>query len=572
MNAERLLAHFERISEAPDAIPRLRRFILDLAVRGKLVEQNPGDEPAGELLLQFQQSRRKSNAKGTRVNRGSQLSSMAEPRHSIPDNWMWAPIGMIFYYDAGTKTEPKILEQNSWLLELEDLEKDTGRLLTRSTVSDRKPQSTKSKFQANDILYGKLRPYLNKVFVADRAGYSSTEIVALRPILPFCSEYCKLALRRPDFVEYVTRLGQGTKMPRLRTEDAVIAPFPLPPLAEQHRIVAKVDELMALCDQLETARQERMQGQQRLVAASLQRLNQPAEDPDTFRQQAGFALQVLPRLTTTAAEIKQLRQTILNLAVRGKLVEQDPEDEPAGDLLSRINQDLAACTPQRRSRSESKSYSTSEQYPFPLPYGWRWARLHELFRVITDGDHQPPPKASEGVPFLTIGNISGGTIDFNGCRFVTKDYFESLDAIRTPEHGDILYTVVGATYGRPVVVTTERPFCVQRHIAILKPSRLMNRRYLLQLLSSAYVYSQATSALTGTAQPTVPLRPLRNFLAPLPPLAEQHRIVAKVDELMALCDQLEQQLNQADQQRRRLLEAVLAEALVEPETLEAAYA
>jgi type I restriction enzyme S subunit len=561
MNAERLLAQFERISEAPDAIPRLRRFILDLAVRGKLVDQNPGDEPAGELLLQFQQSRRKSNAKGTRVNRGSQLSSMAEPRHSIPDNWMWAPIGMIFYYDAGTKTEPKILEQNSWLLELEDLEKDTGRLLTRSTVSDRKPQSTKSKFQANDILYGKLRPYLNKVFVADRAGYSSTEIVALRPILPFCSEYCKLALRRPDFVEYVTRLGQGTKMPRLRTEDAVIAPFPLPPLAEQHRIVAKVDELMALCDQLEAARQERMQGQQRLVAASLQRLNQPAEDPDTFRQQAGFALQVLPRLTTTAAEIKQLRQTILNLAVRGKLVEQDPEDEPAEELLSKISQDLAAFTLQRRSRSEVKSVLTPGERPFTLPPEWRWVRLDELFRVITDGDHQPPPKASEGVSFLTIGNISGGTIDFKGCRFVSNEYFDSLDEIRTPEHGDILYTVVGATYGRPVIVTTKRPFCVQRHIAILKPSRLMNSGYLLQLLSSPFIYSQATSSLTGTAQPTVALRPLRSFLAPLPPLAEQHRIVAKVDELMALCDKLEQQLSQADQQRRRLLEAVLAEAL-----------
>jgi type I restriction enzyme, S subunit len=174
MNAERLLAHFERISEAQDAVARLRRFILDLAVRGKLVEQDPEDEPAGELLLQLEQSRTKSNAKGTRVNRGSHLSSMAEPRHSIPDNWMWAPIGMIFYYDAGIKTEPNILDQNSWLLELEDLEKDTGRLLTRSTVSDRKPHSTKSKFQANDILYGKLRPYLNKVFVADRAGYSST--------------------------------------------------------------------------------------------------------------------------------------------------------------------------------------------------------------------------------------------------------------------------------------------------------------------------------------------------------------------------------------------------------------
>jgi type I restriction enzyme S subunit len=187
--------------------------------------------------------------------------------------------------------------------------------------------------------------------------------------------------------------------------------------------------------------------------------------------------------------------------------------------------------------------------------------LDELFRVITDGDHQPPPKASDGVSFLTIGNISGGTIDFARCRFVPKEYIDSLDEFRRPGLGDILYTVVGASYGRPVIVATERPFCVQRHIAILKPSRLMNSGYLLQLLSSPFVYSQATASLTGTAQPTIPLRPLRNFLAPLPPLAEQHRIVAKVEELMALCDQLEQQLSQADQQRRRLLEAVLAEAL-----------
>jgi type I restriction enzyme S subunit len=318
---------------------------------------------------------------------------------------------------------------------------------------------------------------------------------------------------------------------------------------------------MALCDQLEAARQQREQGRERLVAATLQRLNQPAEDPATFRKDASFALQVLPSLTNTPAQIKQLRQTILNLAVRGKLVEQDPEDEPVEVLLRKISQDLAAFTLQRRSRSQAKLVLTAEEHPFPLPCGWRWVSLDELFRVITDGDHQPPPKASDGVSFLTIGNISGGTIDFNGCRFVRKEYFDSLDEIRRPGLGDILYTVVGASYGRPVIVATERPFCVQRHIAILKPSRLMNSGYLLQLLSSPFVYSQATASLTGTAQPTIPLRPLRNFLAPLPPLAEQHRIVAKVDELMALCDQLEQQLSQADQQRRRLLEAVLAEAL-----------
>jgi type I restriction enzyme S subunit len=293
----------------------------------------------------------------------------------------------------------------------------------------------------------------------------------------------------------------------------------------------------------------------------LQRLNQPAEDPTSFRKDASFALQLLPSLTTTPAQIKQLRQTILNLAVRGRLVEQDPEDEPAEVLLSKISQDLAAFTLQRRSRSEVKSVLTPGERPFTLPPEWRWVRLDELFRVITDGDHQPPPKASEGVSFLTIGNISGGTIDFKGCRFVSNEYFDSLDEIRTPEHGDILYTVVGATYGRPVIVTTMRPFCVQRHIAILKPSRLMNSGYLLQLLSSPFIYSQATSSLTGTAQPTVALRPLRSFLAPLPPLAEQHRIVAKVDDLMALCDQLEASITTGDAHRRHLLDALLAEAL-----------
>ncbi|UVE66902.1 restriction endonuclease subunit S [Burkholderia pyrrocinia] len=124
-----------------------------------------------------------------------------------------------------------------------------------------------------------------------------------------------------------------------------------------------------------------------------------------------------------------------------------------------------------------------------------------------------------------------------------------------------MYTVVGATYGRPALVHTDRPFCVQRHIAILKPVSEIDFGYLHLLLSSPLIYEQATRSLTGTAQPTIPLRPLRNFLAPLPPLAEQHRIVAKVAALMALCDQLEAQLVSTDGDNGRLLEAVLHEAL-----------
>ena len=133
----------------------------------------------------------------------------------------------------------------------ETSKKNTGRLISKVRSAERTSKSTKSEFQAGDILYGKLRPYLNKVVVADELGYSTTEIVAIRPYVPLCSEYCALALRRSDFVRYVTALGQGTKMPRLRSKDAIVAPFPLPPLPEQYRIAAKVDELMVLCDRLE---------------------------------------------------------------------------------------------------------------------------------------------------------------------------------------------------------------------------------------------------------------------------------------------------------------------------------
>ena len=277
MNVERLFAHFDRIAAAPDAIPRLRRFILDLAVRGKLVPQDPNDEPASELLKQITAEKARVAKAGKVRRQKTKSTKIPDTPFELPVQWEWAAIDDVFLYDAGIKREPRILDPKQWLLELEDIEKDTGRLLIRRRASERESKSTKSEFSAGDILYGKLRHYLNKVLVADEPGYSTTEIVAIRSYLPLCSKYCALALRRPDFVNYVTRLGQGTKMPRLRTEDAVIAPFPLPPLAEQHRIVAKVDELMALCDQLEKSLATGNETRARLIDSMLHEALEPNE-------------------------------------------------------------------------------------------------------------------------------------------------------------------------------------------------------------------------------------------------------------------------------------------------------
>jgi len=239
--------------------------------------------------------------------------------------------------------------------------------------------------------------------------------------------------------------------------------------------------------------------------------------------------------------IKKLRELILELAVRGKLLEQDPDDEPASVLLDRIAEEKARLVKEGKIKNAKKVPEVSiDEKSFITPSNWQWGRLEQLFLVVTDGDHQAPPKAENGTPFLVISNINSGKVDFAGCRKVTDNYYKKLDWKKKPVSGDLLYTVTGS-YGIPVIVNTNRFFCVQRHIAILKPSELAPISYFKLFLSSPYAKNYASSIATGIAQKTVPLTGLRKLPIAIPPIEEQHRIVEKVDDLMALCDRLEQQ-------------------------------
>jgi len=243
--------------------------------------------------------------------------------------------------------------------------------------------------------------------------------------------------------------------------------------------------------------------------------------------------------------------------------------------LKRLEHDIEAFAQSHGVRSSGGLSLSDIDRPFRLPAGWTWTRLAKLCRVVTDGDHQPPPRSEKGIAFLTIGNLTTGKINFAGCRRVATQYFESLPEHRTPAFGDILYTVVGATFGRPVLVDTDEPFCVQRHVAILKPADGLNVQYLAKLLASPFVYEQAALSTTGAAQPTIALKPLRNFVLPLPPLPEQIRIVAKVDSLLELCDKLEAILSNAETNRPRvaemLLYGVLAHGALNPGTVRDAH-
>jgi type I restriction enzyme S subunit len=334
--------------------------------------------------------------------------------------------------------------------------------------------------------------------------------------------------------------------------------FPLPPLNEQARIVAKIDELMARCDALENLRAARDAKRHGVHNAAVRQLLNVA-DTDRHIQAREFLAQHFGELYIVKDNVTELRKAILQLAVMGKLVPQDPNDSPASELLNQIEAEKRRLVKEGKLR-ETKNLiaTTGELDGTTLPQGWTWTQLQNLVAIVTDGDHQPPPKADRGVPFLVIGNLNRMAIDFADCRFVRREYYDALDWSRKPKRRDVLYTVTGS-YGIPIVVDGDEEFCVQRHVAIFKSAPSTPVEYLSWVLRSETSVNYATTIATGIAQKTVPLTGLRAMPIPLPPLGEQRRIVAKIDQLMSMCDTLEQQIDAARGTQSSMLSAMMAQ-------------
>jgi type I restriction enzyme S subunit len=547
MNAERLLAHFERISEAPDAISRLRRFILDLAVRGKLVEQDPEDEPAEELLCWIQAEKALMEAEGA-IRREKQFLPIDQSTtpFTCPPGWTWTHLGAVSLISQGFAFSSALFSKDKSeglpLVKIGDIGTDCPDVFTQEFPG------RSYLVEPGDILLGLSGSIKCSIWTGPQALLNQ-RIARLKPAInEIPVEWLLMAVGSciNKWKEETSKLTvQNVKAGQL--SGAVIT---LPPLAEQHRIVAKVDELMALCDQLEAARQQRERGRERLMSATLQRLNQPAADPASFRQDASFALQVLPSLSTTPAQIKQLRQTILNLAVRGKLVEQDPEDEPAEEQLERIIEAKILLGRKERTTKKKRSEPSDESLDFPLPARWATSPLADLVTVLNGRAYKQSELLDTGTPVLRVGNL------FTSNKWYYSDL--ELEEDKYCNDGDLIFAW-SASFG-PFIWNGGQAI-YHYHIWKLplhSPTDLFRDYLYLYLLNKT---DEIKASGHGISMVHMTKEKMERLEVPLPPLAEQHRIVAKIDELMALCDQLEQQLNQADQQRRRLLEALLAEAL-----------
>lgn len=546
-------------------IKKLRELILELAVRGKLVPQDPNDEPASELLKRIAAEKAELVKQG-KIKKQKPLPEISEGEKpfELPVGWEWVRLGFITNYGECDKAEPTDADADTWIVELEDIEKSTSRLLNRVTFSERPFKSSKNKFNKNDVLYGKLRPYLDKVLVADDSGVCTTEIIPIKVYGNILPGYLRLLLKSPRFIAYANESTHGMNLPRLGTDKAIHAVVELTAIAEQVRIVNKVDELMSLCDQLEQQSLLSLDAHQQLVKTLLATLTD-SQNAEELAENWARISQHFDTLFNTEASIDTLKQTILQLAVMGKLVPQDPNDEPASELLKRIEQEKAELVKEGKIKKQKPLPPVSdEEKPFELPEGWVWCRLAELVAIkggkrVSNGYKlltEPTPHV-----YIRVADMKDGTIDLSDLKYIDEEMHQKIkNYIITKD--DIYMTIVGATIGKcGTVPALLDGMNLTENAARLIPSKLISKDYLYLCLRSDLCQEQFIDKTMQVGVQKMALNRLANTLIALPSTNESLRIRDRVKEMNKLCSKLVCGIIESQQTKLHLVDALTDAAL-----------
>ena len=550
--------HLDLIATAPGGIQKLRGLILELAVRGKLVPQDAADEPAGELLKRIAETRARLEAEG-KIKQTKPLLPVSEGEKvfPIPKGWEWVPFGQATYCRDSERI-PVSQDERNLREKLYDYYGASGVIDRIDGYLFEKPLLLIGEDGAN--LLNRSTPI---AFIARGRYWVNNHAHVIDGLSEQFLRYMALYINAIDLRPYVT----GTAQPKMNQAKMNGIPVALPPLAEQHRIVAKVDELMALCARLATEQADADAAHARIIETLLDTLTQSA-DANEFAANWQRLAEHFDSLFVTDAGIEALKQTILQLAVMGKLVPQDAADEPAGELLKRVTSERAALATEGRGKSLKHLPAVeNDDQAFALSAGWEWTRLGEL--VLNSGagwspSCEPRPRQGDEWGVLKVSAVSWGEFKPDENKALPENLAPR------PEHevaiGDFLISRANTAelVARSVVVES----CPDRlmlsdKIVRLKLSQFVDGRFIniTNACAQARDYYARVAGGTSSSMKNVSREQILNLVVPLPPLAEQHRIVAKVDELMALCDRLEADLIDARTRQARLADTLIDAAL-----------
>ena len=468
----------------------LKNSILQLAIQGKLVEQRPEEGTAEELYQQIQ-AEKQALIKSGKIKKEKPLPEIAEDEKpfDIPESWKWMRLGECSTYSsAKEKISPSDITGDMWSLDLEDIEKETGKIVNYCFAKNRKITGDKVVFHSGQILYSKLRPYLKKILVAPKNGICTPELVPFSMIGAFENAYILYVLKAPHIDFVINSVTYGVKMPRVGTDTMVNLLIPVPPLAEQKRIVAKIEELLPLIDRYEEA------------WTKLEEFNKrfPGD----------------------------MQKSLLQMAIQGKLVEQRPEEGTARELLDGISIDDSVDG--RRVKVKIVSQIVDDDKTFDIPESWEWVKLGNICTIARGGSPRPIKEyittAPDGVNWIKIGDTekNGKYISSTAEKIKPSGVSKS----RMVHAGDFLLTN-SMSFGRPYILKVDG--CIHDGwLVISQSSEVFDQDYLYWMLSSGYAYSQFCEKVSGAVVKNLNSDKVANAVFPLPPLAEQKRIVDKL--------------------------------------------
>lgn len=545
-------------------IKKLRELILELAVRGKLVPQDSNDEPACVLLRKIVEERDRLAREG-KIKKPKELPEIKDDEEpfALPNGWEYVRLNDLGDWGAGATPLRGRHDYYGGDIPWFKSGELVGNYISESEEHVTRLALKETSLRYNkpgDVLIAMYGATIGKTSILKVAATTNQAVCACTPSTGFTNVFLLTLLKA--FKHRFIDMGAGGAQPNISREKIIATVIALPPTEEQHRIVAKVDELMALCDQLEQQQTDNIATHQTLVETLLGTLAQAA-DAQAFAEAWSRIADHFDTLFTTEHSIDQLKQTILQIAVMGKLVPQDSNDEPADLYLKRVAEEKQRLIDAKQIQKPKKLPSIDDDaMPFLLPKGWKWAYVWDVAKIITSGSRDWAKYYSNtGALFVTMGNLSRGDykLRLDSLRYVNPPVDGEGSRTRL-EANDLLISITGDVGNLGLIPDNFGEAYINQHTCLLRFMPDCQSRYFPELMRSPWAKYQFDAPQRGVKN-SFRLSDIGEMLIPVPPDAEQHRIVAKVDELMALCDALKERIKNAQTTQIHLADAIVEQAV-----------